>query len=43
MQTIKPDLSNFDGDMTSAWPYLIDEFVEHVRKQRELKGPNHHL
>ena len=35
LQTIKPDLSNFDGDMMSAWPYLIDEFVEHLQKQRQ--------
>lgn len=34
IRTIKPDLSNFDGDM-AAWPYLIDEFVEHMRQQQQ--------
>jgi hypothetical protein len=28
-QTVKPDFSNFDD--SSAWPYLLDEFVEHMR------------
>ncbi|KAK9814215.1 hypothetical protein WJX72_002410 [[Myrmecia] bisecta] len=30
---IKPDMSNFDGDGMSAWPYLIDEFVEYIREK----------
>ncbi|KAJ9528545.1 hypothetical protein QJQ45_020474 [Haematococcus lacustris] len=33
IRTVKPDLSNFDPD-NSAWPYLIDEFVEAVRAKR---------
>ena len=32
MQAVKPDLSNFDG-ATSAWPLLIDEFVDHIRER----------
>ena len=32
MQAVKPDLSNFDGT-TSAWPLLIDEFVDHIRER----------
>ena len=30
-RSVKPDLSNYDAD-GGAWPYLIDEFVEHARK-----------
>jgi len=33
-QTIKPDLSNWEDSSMSAWPYLIDEFVEHLRSQQ---------
>ncbi|GAX81392.1 hypothetical protein CEUSTIGMA_g8823.t1 [Chlamydomonas eustigma] len=32
IQTIKPDFSNFDE--TAAWPYLLDEFVDHVKEKR---------
>lgn len=32
IKTVKPDFSNFDEN--SAWPYLIDEFVEHVRSSK---------
>mmetsp|Transcript_16535 Transcript_16535/g.41274 ORF Transcript_16535/g.41274 Transcript_16535/m.41274 type:complete len:248 (-) Transcript_16535:195-938(-) len=32
-KTIRPDFSNFDSE-NSAWPYLIDEFVDHVRESR---------
>lgn len=30
-RNIKPDFSNFDEN--GAWPYLIDEFVEHMRTE----------
>lgn len=30
--TIKPDLSNFKDDAMSAWPTLVDDFVDHQRK-----------
>ncbi len=33
-QTVKPDMSNFDGGENSAWPYLLDEFVDHLRSKR---------
>lgn len=33
VQTIKPDMSNWEDSSMSAWPYLIDEFVEHMRVQ----------
>jgi hypothetical protein len=32
LQTIKIDFSNFDD--TAAWPYLLDEFVDHMREKR---------
>ena len=32
LQTIKPDLSNFKDDAMSAWPTLVDDFVDHQRK-----------
>ena len=37
VQTVKPDLSNFDGEAMSAWPYLIDEFVEHLQKEGQMQ------
>ncbi|KAK9866866.1 hypothetical protein WJX84_011561 [Apatococcus fuscideae] len=30
--TIKPDLSNFKDDALSAWPTLVDDFVDHQRQ-----------
>ena len=30
---MKPDFSNFDD--AGAWPYLLDEFVEHQRAQQQ--------
>lgn len=30
---IKPDFSNFDE--SSAWPYLLDEFVEYMNEKRD--------
>ncbi|KAF5827375.1 DCN1-like protein 2 [Dunaliella salina] len=33
IKTVKPDFSNFE-ESSSAWPYLIDEFVEHIRETR---------
>ncbi|KAK9789364.1 hypothetical protein WJX73_000465 [Symbiochloris irregularis] len=38
IKQVKPDLSNFDSD-ASAWPYLIDEFVEHLKKERAEGTP----
>ena len=35
MQAVRPDLSNFESSEASAWPLLIDEFVDHVRQQRQ--------
>ena len=29
---VKPDCSNFDEGQ--AWPLLLDNYVEHVRKQQ---------
>ena len=35
LQDIKPDMSNFDDNAgTSAWPYLIDDFVNYVRSRK---------
>lgn len=31
IKVVKPDFSNFDEN--SAWPYLIDEFVEHMKNK----------
>eukprot|EP00878_Enallax_costatus_P003752 GHUV01003968.1.p1 GENE.GHUV01003968.1~~GHUV01003968.1.p1 ORF type:complete len:254 (+),score=70.65 GHUV01003968.1:404-1165(+) len=31
---IKPDFSNFDE--AGAWPYLMDEFVDHMKKQNGM-------
>eukprot|EP00271_Cylindrocystis_brebissonii_P005370 TRINITY_DN17384_c0_g1_i2.p2 TRINITY_DN17384_c0_g1~~TRINITY_DN17384_c0_g1_i2.p2 ORF type:complete len:269 (-),score=48.06 TRINITY_DN17384_c0_g1_i2:281-1087(-) len=31
-RTIQPDLSNYDEG--GAWPYLVDEFVDYLRKER---------
>ncbi|PNH02714.1 DCN1-like protein 1 [Tetrabaena socialis] len=36
VKSVKPDLSNFDEH--SSWPYLIDEFVDHLRTQRKQEG-----
>ena len=30
-QVVRPDLSNFEEQDNSAWPYLIDDFVEWKR------------
>lgn len=30
LQSVKPDFSNYDE--SAAWPYLLDEFVEHVKE-----------
>lgn len=38
VKNIKPDFTNFDP--TSAWPYLIDEFVDHMREQKGLAAPS---
>ncbi|GIL70345.1 hypothetical protein Vretimale_3465 [Volvox reticuliferus] len=32
IKSVKPDFSNFDEN--SAWPYLLDEFVEHMKNKR---------
>lgn len=34
IQTVKADFSNYDDN--SAWPYLLDEFVDHVKEQRAM-------
>ncbi|MEW5308695.1 MAG: hypothetical protein WDW38_000634 [Sanguina aurantia] len=33
-KTVKADFSNYDDN--SAWPYLLDEFVDHVKAQRTM-------
>lgn len=38
MATIKPDFSNYDD--TGAWPYLIDDFVEHMRQRAGSSANN---
>jgi hypothetical protein len=30
---VKPDCSNFDE--SQAWPLLLDNYVEHVKKQQQ--------
>lgn len=32
IKSVKPDFSNFDEN--SAWPYLLDEFVDHMQQKR---------
>ncbi|KXZ49925.1 hypothetical protein GPECTOR_19g376 [Gonium pectorale] len=32
IKSVKPDFSNFDEN--SAWPYLLDEFVDHMKAKR---------
>ncbi|GLI58884.1 hypothetical protein VaNZ11_000653 [Volvox africanus] len=32
IKSVKPDFSNFDEN--SAWPYLLDEFVEYMKNKR---------
>ena len=34
-QAVKEDLSNFE-DSGSAWPYLIDDFVDFMRTRKPL-------
>ncbi|EFJ50752.1 hypothetical protein VOLCADRAFT_88591 [Volvox carteri f. nagariensis] len=34
--SVKPDFSNFDEN--SAWPYLLDEFVEYMKNKRGAQG-----
>jgi hypothetical protein len=31
-QQIKSDFSNYDE--SAAWPYLLDEFVEHMKEKK---------
>ncbi len=33
LQAVKPDLSNFE-ESGSAWPYLLDDFVDWMRDGR---------
>jgi len=35
VQQIKPDFSNYDD--AGAWPYLMDEFVEYMRKKNGMQ------
>lgn len=35
LQQIKPDFSNFDD--SGAWPYLLDEFVEHMKQKNGMQ------
>ena len=32
-QAVKEDLTNFE-DSGSAWPYLIDDFVDYMREEK---------
>lgn len=34
LQSVKPDFSNYDE--SAAWPYLLDEFVEHVKEGNSM-------
>lgn len=34
-QQIKPDFSNYDD--AGAWPYLMDEFVEYMKKKNGMQ------
>jgi hypothetical protein len=34
LQMIKPDFSNFDE--AGAWPYLMDEFVDFMKKRNGM-------
>ena len=36
MLTTNEDFSNYDD--AGAWPYLIDEFVEHMRKKQQQQN-----
>ena len=38
LQAVKPDLSNFEASDNSAWPSLIDEFVDYMRQQRQQES-----
>lgn len=35
VQQIKPDFSNYDD--AGAWPYLMDEFVEYMKKKNGMQ------
>jgi hypothetical protein len=35
LQQIKPDFSNYDD--AGAWPYLLDEFVEYMKKKNGMQ------
>jgi hypothetical protein len=34
-QSVKEDLSNFE-ESGSAWPYLLDDFVDYMRAGKQL-------
>jgi len=37
LQTYKDDLSDFEDTSNSAWPYLLDDFVEYARKNMDCR------